>query len=106
MLEIGFSFPLHLLFDMRRRQFLVRLAFGMTINKSQGQTMPILGLYSATLVFSHGKLYVAFSRVRSSDAVKVFLQEDVDEANFGVSKMVCTTNVVFKEVLQMAANGV
>ena len=64
---------------MRRRQFPIRLAFGMMINKSQGQTMSMLGLYLATSIFSHGQLYVAFSKVRSSDAIKVFLPENAHD---------------------------
>ena len=48
-----FDFP----FEMRRRQFPVKLAFGMTLNKSQGQTLNTFGLYLATPIFSHGKLY-------------------------------------------------
>ena len=88
---------------MRRRQFPIRLAFGMTINKSQGQTMSMLGLYLATLVFSPGQLYVAFSRVRSSNVIKLFLLENAHDDNVNNSKMVCTTNVVYKEVLQLAS---
>ena len=56
--------------------------------------MSILGLYLVMSMFSHGQLYVAFLHVQSSDAINVFLQEDVDEANSRGSKMVYTTNVV------------
>ncbi|XP_014614721.1 PREDICTED: ATP-dependent DNA helicase PIF6-like [Polistes canadensis] len=47
----------------RRLQFRIRLAFAMSINKSQGQTMPICGLDLENPCFSHGQLYVACSRV-------------------------------------------
>jgi ATP-dependent exoDNAse (exonuclease V) alpha subunit len=46
-----------------RRQFPLRLAFALTIHKSQGQTFKKLGLFVRGVLFSHGHLYVAFSRV-------------------------------------------
>ncbi|PIM96964.1 DNA helicase [Handroanthus impetiginosus] len=49
--------------DFKRVQFPIRLAFAMTINKSQGQTMSVCGLDLGTPCFSHGQLYVACSRV-------------------------------------------
>ncbi|CAK1579947.1 unnamed protein product [Parnassius mnemosyne] len=50
----------------RRLQFPVRLAFAMTINKSQGQTMSICGVDLKNPCFSHGQLYVACLRVGKS----------------------------------------
>lgn len=41
---------------MRRRHFPVRLAFAMSINKSQAQTLNMLGLYLLSLMFTHGQL--------------------------------------------------
>jgi len=49
--------------QIRRRQFPVRPAFAMTINKSQGQTFQEIAIYLPAPVFAHGKLYVALSRV-------------------------------------------
>ncbi|GFT63260.1 ATP-dependent DNA helicase [Trichonephila clavipes] len=47
--------------QFKRIQFPIRLAFAMTINKSQGQTMSVCGLDLRTPCFSHGQLYVACS---------------------------------------------
>ena len=49
-------------FKFGRRQFPVRHAYVMTINKSQGQTFTRTGLLLPDSCFAHGQLYVAFSR--------------------------------------------
>lgn len=46
-----------------RRQFPVALAFSITINKAQSLEFKRAGVYFSRSVFSHGQLYVAFSRV-------------------------------------------
>lgn len=51
----------------------VQLPFAMTINKSQGQTFDRVGFLLKEPVFSHGQLYVAVSRVRSFDSLKVMV---------------------------------
>ncbi|XP_027071746.1 uncharacterized protein [Coffea arabica] len=56
-----------------RTQFLVRLCFALTINKSQGQTLDYVGIYLRESVFSHGQLYVALSRVRTSAELKILI---------------------------------
>ena len=49
-------------FNLHRRQFPVKLAFAMTINKSQGQRFSHVGISLQRPVFAHGQLYVALSR--------------------------------------------
>ena len=49
-------------FELYRVQFPVRLAFGMTINKSQGQSLGKVGLDLRNPVFGHGQFYVSVSR--------------------------------------------
>jgi len=75
---------------LRRKQFPVRLAFAMTVNKSQGQSLRHVGLYLRMPVFSHGQLYVGLSRCTSGDRLKVLLNDD-DGGR--------TCNVVYQEIL-------
>jgi ATP-dependent DNA helicase PIF1 len=55
--------PTDMPFEFKRLQFHVRLAFAMTINKAQGQSLYVCGLNLENQCFSHGQLYVACSRV-------------------------------------------
>jgi hypothetical protein len=55
--------------EFQRRQFPVRVAFAMTINKAQDQSFDRVGLILQLEVFSHGQLYVACSRVTSPEGI-------------------------------------
>jgi hypothetical protein len=60
---------------MIRLQYPVHLAFSMTMNKSQGQSLRYVGVDLREEVSSHGQLYVALSRATSGDRVSVLLPE-------------------------------
>jgi len=59
--------------QLRRWQFPLKLAFTMTINKSQGQTLNKVGAYLPRPVFSHGQYYIALSRVSPPSGLKVLI---------------------------------
>jgi ATP-dependent DNA helicase PIF1 len=65
-----------MLFEFKRLQYPVRLAFAMTINKAQGHR------------FSHGQLYVACSRVGNPSDLLVYTPEAK------------TKNIVYLKALQ------
>ncbi|KAF0748275.1 hypothetical protein AaE_007399, partial [Aphanomyces astaci] len=81
-------------FELRRRQFPVRLAFAMTIHKCQGQTLRYVGLFLPEPIFSHGQLYVAFSRVTSNKNIHVLIDDERIPGQEGL----WTPNVVMREV--------
>ena len=62
-------------FTLRRRQFPVRPAFAMTINKAQGQTLQRAGVLLDEPVFTHGQLYVASSRCGDPSNIRFFCTE-------------------------------
>jgi hypothetical protein len=93
-------------FRFKRKQFPIRLSFAMTINKAQGQTILIVGVYLPEPVFSHGQLYVALSRATVKSNIKILAIKDnrKDTKNSKKRKrteaLVTTTlNIVYKEVL-------
>eukprot|EP00980_Cylindrotheca_fusiformis_P006343 scaffold1356_cov123-Cylindrotheca_fusiformis.AAC.24 len=51
-------------FCLQRLQFPVSLAYAMTIDKSQGQSLTRVGLSLQSQCFAHGQLYTAMSRPR------------------------------------------
>ncbi|RZB42321.1 ATP-dependent DNA helicase PIF1, partial [Glycine soja] len=80
--------------NLTRRQFPFIVSYAMTINKSQGQSLQCVGLYLLQPVFSHGRLYVAFSRVQSKNGLKILIHDKEGKP------LNTTINEVFKEVLQ------
>ncbi|KIK19435.1 hypothetical protein PISMIDRAFT_107531, partial [Pisolithus microcarpus 441] len=75
-----------------QRQFPVHLAYAMTINKSQGQSVKNVGIDLRSEVFSHGQLYVAPSHCTHPRRIKVLLKEGQDNMK--------TRNVVWAEVFR------
>ena len=62
--------------DIKRYQFPVRLAYAMTINKAQGQSLKRVGIDLSEPVFAHGQLYVAVSRASNPDGLYIHLPGD------------------------------
>ena len=76
-------------FELHRVQFLVRLAFGMIINKSQGQSLRTVELDLLNLMFGYRQFYVGVSRGTNWRRVKVLLKEGRK-----------TENIVYKDVVE------
>ncbi|XP_072158483.1 uncharacterized protein [Bemisia tabaci] len=86
-------------FAMSRVQFPLRIAFAMTINKGQGQTFDKIGIFLSQPVFSHGQLYVAFSRVKSYKHVQMYILSSEEQGYDEEKNVLFTKNIVYQEVL-------
>jgi hypothetical protein len=80
-------------FQLIRRQFSVRLAFAILINKSQGQTIRFVGLDLRNPVFTHGQLYVALSHVQLKQNILILVKNDCHKTDG-----IFTKNIVYKEI--------
>ena len=67
----------------------------MKINKAQGQTLDFVGLYVPDHVFSHKQLYVALSRARTSDCIRVLIKPDIEDP----LSFLYTKNVAHHDIL-------
>ena len=74
--------------QFKRLQFPILLAFAITNNKAQGQSLELCGIYLLTDCFSHGQLYVACSRVGNPDNLFIYTETGT------------TKNIVYLQVLE------
>lgn len=81
----------HSLFSFSRYQYPVKLAYCITVNKSQGQSFDKVSIYFKDHPFSHGQLYVALSRCTNKKSIKIFKLIEDEEKNK-------IRNVVMKQI--------
>ena len=77
--------------EILRRQFPLTLAYAMTTNKSQGQSLTRGGIDLRDAAFTHGQMFVAWSRFRDPRNVVVLLPQK-EPRSF--------ENVVFRSLLE------
>jgi hypothetical protein len=84
-------------FTLTRTQFPIKLAFAMTINKSQGQSLHHVGIDLQHEVFTHGQLYVALSRTTDVHNISILLSENNVDGKI--------KNIVYPEVLSFLSQS-
>ncbi|MCM0158348.1 hypothetical protein [Candidatus Nardonella dryophthoridicola] len=85
-------------FTLKRRQFPIIPAFAMTINKAQGQSFSNVGVFLREPVFSHGQLYVALTRTRFQNNLKILIKDGVRQGHLLKNEHVFTQNIVYNEI--------
>ena len=84
----------------KRIQFPILGAYYITINQAQGQSLKIAGLYLTKSVFTHGQLFVAFSRFVDPDHFFIFAdQSEFDNLRHLLDpEKKYKRNIVFREI--------
>lgn len=93
-IRFRFRLPFGQSFQMCRTQFPLRLAYCITINKSQGQEYDTVILDLRTPPFAHGHLYVGLSRVKYHNKIALIV-------NSGDTRNICAIvkNIIYPELL-------
>jgi hypothetical protein len=83
-----------------RKQFPFRLAYAVTYNKSQGQTLDRAVVDVRNPVFAHGQMYTAISRVRKGEDIRMLcLRSQVKNRNLD-SEYISVVNYVERRMLE------
>ena len=96
-----FRLPYGQSFQLTRKQFPLRLAYVMTFNKSQSQTLDRVLIDITGPPFSHGQFYVAMSRVRDCLRIALYVQKEqlVEDATAPTGMMATVRDIVYQDVL-------
>ncbi len=96
-----FRLPYGQSYQLTRMQFPLRLAYAMTFNKSQSQTLQKVLLDITQPPFSHGQLYVALSRVRDCKTISLYVSNDQlhPSPDSSTGMMPIIRNIVYQDVL-------
>ena len=88
--------------SFKRLQFPVLGAYYLTLNRAQGQSLKKAGMYLPTSVFSHGHLFVGYSRCGDPDNMHVYAdQSEFDNVREYLEEgKMYTRNIVYPEVFR------
>ena len=81
-------------FDWKRRQFPIQVAFVLSLNKVQGQSMECVGIDFTDACFAHGQHYTGSSCVGHPTRLRYFVPHVDSDCHFR------THNVVYQEILR------
>ena len=86
---------------VERMQFPLQLAYATTFNKAQGKTLARAVVDVRVPVFAHGQLYVALSRVRGRDCIRLLCEDPQKHQSDALGgNYTSVTNVVERAMLE------
>jgi hypothetical protein len=93
-------------YQLTRREFPLPLAYAMTCNKSQSQTLSKVLLNITSPPFNRCQLYIALSHVQDYNNIRLYVTEDqLMQSNISSTGFMPTVdNIVYEDIL--ALNGV
>jgi len=84
---------------MKHLQFSVKLAYAMTFNCAQGQSLQKYGIILPISVRTHGQLYVGLSHCGDNHNLKIYANQDEFQNYTLPPNQIYTKNVVHTELL-------
>lgn len=94
--------------SMTRLQFPIKLAFAVTFHRSQGQSVEHCGILLPKDIWTHGQIYVAFSRCGNPRNIYVWAEQEKEpfqKLKMKLGRMLkVMKNVVYPEVLCSASS--
>ena len=102
-IRFRFTLPYGDSYEVTRTQFPLRLAYAVSINKSQGQQYEDILFDTTHQAFTHGHLYVALSRITKYNKICFFtfkstvITEDQDDTS---KNKILLQNIVYTDLLQ------
>ena len=58
---------------IRQKQFSIKIAYALTIDKAQGQSLERVGVYLISECFAHGQLYTDISGAKYLNAISFYI---------------------------------
>ena len=85
-------------FSLIRVQFPLRLAYAITVHRSQSQSIDFVVLDLTKPAFGHGQLYTAFSRLRQADRLMVIVDPTTQPPEIGEDKF-HINNIIYPQLI-------
>ncbi len=98
-IRFRFALPYGESYEVTRTQFPLRLAYAVSINKSQGQQYEDILFDTTHQAFTHGHLYVALSRITKYNKICFFTYKSLAISDDNNEDKILLQNIVYPDLL-------